>query len=63
MPELWILEFRTRERKNGKWSEWSPIANDVHTAYSYYPADKVVQYDKYEKRAVRYDRAEYKVNS
>ena len=57
---LWVLEYRTRERKNGKWSEWSSMDHPSHpvTAFREYPEDQILTYDKYEKKAVEYVRVE-----
>ena len=57
---LWVLEYRHRNRKNGKWSEWSPMEPDFRsaTAYRSYPEDQVFAHEKYERRAVEYVRKE-----
>ena len=64
IEELWILEYRTRNRKNGKWSEWFAMDNvnsgRAVTAYPFYPASDVFKHEKYERRAVKFTRAEYK---
>lgn len=55
---LWVLEYRTRERKNGKWSEWAPdgAAYRPATAFKEYPSDQVFAHERYERRAVEYVR-------
>lgn len=57
---LWVLEYRTRERKNGKWSEWFSIDHPDRpaTAFREYPTAQIFSHEKYEKRAVEYVRAE-----
>lgn len=57
---LWALEYRHRERKNGKWSEWATDAPQGRTltVYREYPHDLVVSYPKYERRAVEFTRKE-----
>jgi hypothetical protein len=57
---LWILEFRTRKRKNGKWSEWSSMEHKDRpcVAYREYPSDRTLSADCYERRAVEYVRKE-----
>lgn len=59
MDSVWILEYRTRERKNGRWSEWEAlhfIGRRPATAYSGYPSHLVCAHDKYESRAVEFVR-------
>ena len=53
---LWVLEYRTRERKNGKWSEWYSTEREDHpvVAYREYPDDRVMQAPRYERRAIEY---------
>ena len=59
--KLWTLECRTRERKNGKWSEWKSVEppDRPRTAFIQYPAVDVVQNEKYERRAVEFTRASH----
>ena len=59
-PTLWVLEFRTRKRRNGKWSEWESMEHDYRTvtAYREYPTDRVFANPTYERRAVEYNRKE-----
>ena len=54
--ELWIIEFRTRERKNGKWAEWNTFDAGAITvqAFRVYPSHRVFKEAKYETRAVEY---------
>jgi hypothetical protein len=54
---LWIQEFRSRKRKNGKWSEWlstQPGNLIVITAYTVAPPESCD--DTYERRPVEYIR-------
>lgn len=53
---IWILEYRTRERKNGKWSEWASCdrADDPLSAYREYPSERVFAHEKYARRAIEY---------
>lgn len=58
---VWLLEYRSRERKNGKWSEWANNEGwkgvGMRNAYSEYPSREVLSHEKYERRAVEYVRA------
>lgn len=57
---FWILEYRTRKRRNGKWDEWQTIARNDQpcTAYRQYPDDRIMSEALYECRAVEYVRKE-----
>lgn len=56
---VWLMEYRTRERKNGKWSEWYEMdySSNPRAAYRSFPNDRMVSEVKYERRAVEYVRA------
>ena len=56
---VWLLEYRHRERKNGKWSEWQSSDNSACVVLlRTYPASSICQEDKYQRRAVEYIRKE-----
>lgn len=59
MNSVWLLEYRTRKRKNGKWSEWASRDRTDSTAQAYhvFPDVLVFANEKYERRAVEYVRA------
>ncbi len=59
LESIWILEYRFRSRKNGKWSEWTSMDNVNRialTAFSQYPAEDVFAHEKYERRAIEFKR-------
>ena len=60
MASYWILEFRTRTRSNGKWSEWRKMVHPERptTAWPKYPSEQVVYETYYQRRAVEYKRIE-----
>ena len=57
---VWLIEFRHRGRKNGKWSDWTTNDNPLspQTAYIEFPADRIRVEEKYQRRAVEYVRLE-----
>ena len=59
---MWILEYRVRERKNGKWSDWQPMRSESSSQVTYceYPETELADHDKYQRRAVEYRRVEPK---
>lgn len=55
IQKLWIVEYRTRKRRNGKWSEWTPIERPGHvTAYA--SPVKLTIFEMYETRTVEFCR-------
>lgn len=58
---LWVLEYRTRKRRNSKWEPWrsiEPAGRIAVTAFREYPKAEVMQEATYERRAVEYVRKE-----
>lgn len=58
---LWVMEYRTRKRRNSKWEAWRSIEPDDRiavTAFREYPAAEVINEPTYERRAVEYVRKE-----
>ena len=55
MSSIWILEYRHRDRKNGKWSEWQSTELETRIAITAYRRCPVaVEGQMYERRAVEY---------
>jgi hypothetical protein len=56
--EVWCLEYRCRDRKNGKWSEWEQVdhRSSAVSAYLILPDEMIIKQDKFERRAVLYKR-------
>ena len=58
MDSVWMVEYRNRARKNGRWSEWQPVDNinggRPASAYSEYPSHLVFAHDHHERRAVEF---------
>ena len=55
---LWVLEYRTRKRRNGKWSEWSSMEPIFRPVTANRVPPPIQMFDKYEQRAVEYVRKE-----
>ena len=58
IQSVWLVEFRHRDRKNGKWSEWQSINAEFRNPYAYINSPAIVMGDKYQTRAVEYIRKE-----
>jgi hypothetical protein len=61
IESVWLLEYRYRERKNGKWSNWCPSEGSyvtISSAFRKFPAETIFNEEKYQRRAVEYVRKE-----
>lgn len=63
--EVWLLECRSRARKNGKWSEWETMqdwrgGSGRAVVLLEFPTEEIVAYPTFERRAVKYVRQEPK---
>ena len=56
MTNVWLIEGRHRQRKNGKWSEWESVYGSTY--YMERPVNQEIKEIYYERRDVEYIRRE-----